>query len=222
MKLGRVVATMLDAPMRGRVVALILVAVAVIAQLSPALGAALIFDRAAIDAGEYWRIATGSLVHFSWAHLAGDAMVLVVASWLLDERPGAEVAALLLGAAAASGLAVLIFAPELRWYGGLSGLAHGAVVYVALGAARECGWRRALSCLTLIIIASKLALDAGGVRVVSGSHLGAPVVVADMSHRGGIAYALVFFVGVTLWTSVRARRAVRVASVSRATACAAP
>ena len=181
------------------------IALALVVQLSPALGAALIFDRAAVGAGEYWRIATASLVHFSWAHLAGDTLVLVVAGWLLEERHAAEIAALLVGASVASGLAVLAFAPELRWYGGLSGIAHAAVVYVALLGVRGGGRRRALSCLALIIIATKLASDAGRVRLIDASHLGAPVTVANVSHLGAVAYALGLCACVTMWARAHER-----------------
>jgi rhomboid family GlyGly-CTERM serine protease len=174
------------------------IVLAIVVQLSPALGALLIFDRAAVGAGEYWRIATASLVHFSFGHLASDALVLIIAGWLLEERPTAEVVALLVGASAASGLAVLLFAPELRWYGGLSGVAHAAVVYLALHGARGRGSRRVLSYLTLIVIAAKLASGAAGVRWMEASHLGAQVVVAEMSHLGAVAYALILFASVAL------------------------
>lgn len=46
--------------MRGRSLALLLVAGALVVQLLSALGAMLIFDRVAIDAGEYWRVVSGS------------------------------------------------------------------------------------------------------------------------------------------------------------------
>jgi rhomboid family GlyGly-CTERM serine protease len=169
---------------------LLVVAAAMAIQLSPPLGALLIFDRGAIGAGEHWRLVTASAVHFSWMHLLGDAAVLLAAGWMLRERPRAEVIALLLGSAVAGSAAVLLFSPELRWYGGLSGVAHAMVVYVALLGMREHGTHRWLACLTLFVVASKLMLDAGTVRLLAGAHLGSPVVVAEMSHRGAVAFAV--------------------------------
>jgi rhomboid family GlyGly-CTERM serine protease len=171
-----------------RAAILALVAASVVVQLSSVLAAALVFDRVAVGEGELWRIATSSVVHFSWMHLAGDALALVIASWLLDGRRMREVLALLGGAAVASGLAVLLLAPELRWYGGLSGIAHAAVVYGALLGVCGSRPRRVLSVLVLVLIAAKLIVDASVTR-----HLTSDVIIANTSHWGAIIFALILF-----------------------------
>lgn len=106
-------------------------------------------------------------------------------------------ATLLIGAMTASGFTVLLFAPELRWYGGLSGVAHAVVVYGALNGSRHRGRRSTLSCAVLAIVAAKLVIDAESVRHLAGSHDGAPIVVARASHLGAVAYSIALFAGVS-------------------------
>ena len=104
--------------------------------------------------------------------------------------------ALLLGAAAAGGLAVLRWSPELRWYGGLSGVAHAVVVYAALRALTRRDappLARAASATALAAVAAKLLVDAAVVRHLAATYGGAPVVVAGVAHRAAAAFAVALF-----------------------------
>ncbi len=91
------------------------------------------YERAALQAGQWWRLLTGNLVHLGWSHLLMDLAGLWLIWWFFvaDLRP-AEWAWLLL----VSGLAVTgglyTFDPHLVWYVGLSGLLHGLLVGGAL------------------------------------------------------------------------------------------
>lgn len=178
-----------------RVIACITVLVAAIVQLSPDLRAALIFDRDAVAQGEGWRMLTATLVHFSWAHLAGDAAVLIPACWLLRDRRGSEVLALFVGASIVGALFVMQLSPELRWYGGLSAVAHAIVVYAALDALGRSGTGRVLAAAALAILAVKLGIDASSARHLSAVEHGVPVLVASMSHLGAVIYAAILFAG---------------------------
>jgi rhomboid family GlyGly-CTERM serine protease len=166
----------------------------------------LIYERSAVDGGEYWRLFTSSLVHFSWAHLAGDAAVVLLAGSLLSGRRASEVWTLVGGAALAAGVAVLLLAPGLARYGGLSGIAHAVVVYGALGGVVRPGWRRVPAVLVVAIVAGKLALDASVVRPMSASYAGATVVVASASHLGAVAFAVLFFAAGAAVRDVRRSR----------------
>jgi rhomboid family GlyGly-CTERM serine protease len=179
----------------GRAAMLVVIAAAVSVQLSPAVAEAFLYDRVAVANGELWRLATSSLVHFSWMHLAGDALALLVGSWLLDGRPMREVIMLSFGASVASGIAVLLLAPELRWYGGLSGIAHAVVVYGALLGVREGRRRRSLSVCVLALIGVKLIVDANVTR-----HVTDDAIVANASHWGAIAFSVLLF---TIFASAR-------------------
>ena len=84
------------------------------------------FDRGAIAAGEWWRLATGHVVHLGLSHMLLNVAALALLWWLVGGSLGP--AAWL--AVAASSFAFIdaglwIFDPRLSWYVGLSGLLHG-------------------------------------------------------------------------------------------------
>ena len=177
-----------------RVIASIVVAASVVVQLWPGLRAVLIFDRDAVALhGEFWRILTASVVHFSWMHLAGDAAVLVPACWLLHDWRAKEGLALLAGASIAGTLFVMLWSPELRWYGGLSAIAHAVVAYGALITLGRRGGMRVLAGTVLAVLAIKLGVDSTSARRLSAVEQGPPVLVATMSHIGAVVFACLLF-----------------------------
>jgi rhomboid family GlyGly-CTERM serine protease len=128
--------------------------------LWPSVGERLVLDRAAlIERGEIWRLWTGHWVHFSTSHLLWNLAVLFAAgAWLERVRPGllwrhAVFAAPLIG------LTVLVCEPRLLAYGGLSGLATGVVVLLALHQLRTRGAPRLLWGAVLALVAVKSAHD---------------------------------------------------------------
>jgi rhomboid family GlyGly-CTERM serine protease len=185
-----------------RVFACITVAVAAIVQLSPALRSALIFDRDAVAQGDIWRVATASLVHFSWMHLAGDAAVLIPACWLLRERRISEALILVMGASIAGAVFVWQFSPDLRWYGGLSAVDHALVAYAALIALGTRGTGRILAAAALVVLGVKVGVDTVRVRELAGVADRGHVVVATMSHLGAVVFAAVMAAASRLWMLV--------------------
>ena len=171
-------------------VALVLAAVAV--ALVPALQRWLVLDRAAVGAGQLWRLATGSLVHFSTSHLLLDVVAVAVPGALL-ELDGRRIGTTVAIAAVTIGVAVLAFDPRVALYGGLSGIAFTLVVLCALHVASRRGIERAVGLVVLALTAGKLCWEMrSGAFLLVGSDGGAFVPV-PVSHLAGSAVGLVAF-----------------------------
>ncbi|GDY23689.1 hypothetical protein LBMAG56_50360 [Verrucomicrobiota bacterium] len=152
----------------------------------PSLQALLIYDREAILAGEFWRLFSGHWVHFSGTHLGCNVAVLAAAGLILESGTAVRTARLLLVAPWFISAGLLVGEPQLRCYGGLSGIATAAVVALALDAfARRrqdprAGWTAAVLLLLFELKTtfewythrSLFALDTdAGYSVVPLSHL---------------------------------------------------
>lgn len=155
---------------------------------------ALRFDRAAIDAGQWWRLWTANLVHLGWWHLFLNELGILVLVLLCPEPLSWQVwlrRLLLLGPAMSLGLYFLV--PELRWYVGLSGVLHGLFV---LGLGRQALRERDLIAAgCLVYLFGKIAWELyAGAPVSDEQAIGGEVLVE--SHLCGtlsaIIYGLVF------------------------------
>jgi rhomboid family GlyGly-CTERM serine protease len=110
---------------------------ALVFQFVPAWRIALLYDRDAIAAGEYWRIWTGHLVHFGWPHFVVDAgLLLIVGTFAENRHPIFARVGLLVMPAVISG-SMFWLEPDMARYGGLSAVNLGLLLYVAAQ-----GWRR--------------------------------------------------------------------------------
>ena len=159
----------------------------------PALAGALIYQRADILAGQAWRLWTGHLVHYTASHLLWDLAVFLGAGlWLEKIAPRLARWFYLLAPPAISG-ALLWGEPALERYAGLSGLAAGLLVLLALVQLRpgtnEPRW----------FWLAVLALVAVKVVVESTTHapllarFDAGFTVVPLAHLAGIGCALVAF-----------------------------
>jgi rhomboid family GlyGly-CTERM serine protease len=168
-------------------------AAAVLAWAWPAAGAAAIYDRGAILAGQVWRGWTGHAVHLDTSHLLWNLAVFVfVGVWLERVAPRMARRFLTLAPPAISGV-LLAFEPDLARYAGLSGLATGLVVLLALdrlwAGGREPRW---VWLTALALVAAKmLAETATDGALFAG--LGAGVRVVPLAHVAGVAAALAAF-----------------------------
>lgn len=139
-----------------------LVSVALMAQWSPGVGDLLVYDRAGVIGGEWWRIVTGHLVHFSAAHLLNNLAVLVPAVWLVETRYRRDMGLLLLAAASAIGIALFVGEPGILQFGGASGISLAFLVYACLRGLHE-GHRWRTVCLVLLaIVGAKFAAEFAG------------------------------------------------------------
>jgi rhomboid family GlyGly-CTERM serine protease len=166
----------------------------------PSLQALLIYNRAAIDEGEIWRLITGNLVHLSPLHFLYDVVALFVAGTLIETRGYRHFTILCVLSAATIGANVYIGSPELSVFGGLSGIVVAAVTFLCLNGLTETGvWRR-LCQVVLICLAIKM-----GIEMTLGSSLEAlaegespTFVPVPSSHVTGAVTALILFVSTSL------------------------
>jgi len=161
-------------------------------QLLPALGDALLYDRTAILRGEAWRFVTGHWVHYSWAHLWGNAAVIAVAGCWAERRGSSGVVRLLAFASLAIGGALWVFEPGILQFAGASGLAVALTVYAAARAWQDGGRSRWAGGVVLAGVAAKLLAESAGWQWRDASADG--FVLVSMSHGAGAAVALLFAV----------------------------
>lgn len=120
-------------------IALTLVIISVFVQAMGAPWAqALQYERAGVQAGQWWRLFSAHLVHLGWVHLALNSAAVMLVAFLLGEQFTSRswlwitvVSAL----SVSSGL--LLKSPQVHWYVGLSGLAHGLFLAGACGLIRQ-------------------------------------------------------------------------------------
>jgi rhomboid family GlyGly-CTERM serine protease len=137
------------------------------------------YDRIAIlDAGEYWRLVTGHLVHDSFRHLALN-LAAVAGLVALFPRHYSWRGWVWIGLAGIVAIDVGFVwnEPHLEWYVGLSGLLHGV-----LAAGTIAWWRfesKALALALTVVVIAKLAWEqlhgalplSGDMTVIVAAHL---------------------------------------------------
>jgi rhomboid family GlyGly-CTERM serine protease len=137
------------------------------------------YDRAAVaDAGEYWRLLTGHLVHGSFTHMALNLAGLALLGGLFPRHYSlAGWLAIIVLSIATIDLGFVWNEPQLEWYVGLSGLLHGALAAGAIA-----WWRyesRGLALVLSLILIAKLTWEqthgalplSGDMNVIVDAHL---------------------------------------------------
>lgn len=170
---------------------LIVAAVALLLQLVPGGREIFVYDRAALSAGDWWRIWTGHLIHFGWPHWIVDVGLWLILGFILATRhPLFSHLAVALMPAFIS--AVIFWAePDMLRYGGLSAINLGLLLYLALQ-----GWRRqwtdwfwpAVLVIYVGEIIFELVQDGSGGGLIRFDEPG--IRIATGAHLAGAAYAL--------------------------------
>jgi rhomboid family GlyGly-CTERM serine protease len=127
--------------------------------LLPGLEAALVYDRAAIIRGQFWRWVTGNLVHVSVAHLVYDVIVVALAGWIIERRHGGDWVTLCLVASVLIGGVVFVCHPQINRFGGLSGMAFAGMTYLAVQAASSSGIQRRFGWAGLCLMIAKMTWE---------------------------------------------------------------
>jgi rhomboid family GlyGly-CTERM serine protease len=136
------------------------------------------YDRAAIAAGQGWRLLTAHLIHLNARHAVLDVAGLLLIWMLLarDLRPS-QWAVVVLTAAAAIDCGLWLRDPSVEWYLGASGVLHGALAAGAFARLRRGdleGWILAgllIAKLTYEQIAGPMPFAGHGIPVVVDAHL---------------------------------------------------
>lgn len=170
---------------------LTLSAVALVVQFNPGWRDALIYDRAEVGQGQYWRVWTGHWVHFGWPHFVADAGLFFIMGWLL-ERSHPWFSRLALVLMPPFIIAVLYwFDPTMERYGGLSAINLGLLLFQALQGWqrdwRDWFWPAVLAIYVGEVIFEALSGGTGGGMI----RFDDPTVhVATAAHLASAAYAL--------------------------------
>ncbi len=151
------------------------------------------YERAAIRAGEWWRLLTAHGVHLGARHLLLDSAGLVLL-WVLyarELRPLNWLLALV-GATAVIDAGLWWGEPQLQWYVGISALLHAAW---AAGAAAAAMRRQRAGWIMLAILAVKLAVE----QYAGGSVVTEAFAVVTAAHRYGALGGLLAVAALALW-----------------------
>ncbi|MBI2517854.1 MAG: rhombosortase [Opitutae bacterium] len=112
-------------------------AAALLIQLVPGWRDVLLYDRAALARGEWWRVWTGHVVHFGWPHFIADVGLFVILGWWLEARhPWFSRLALVFMPLFVSAV-IYRLDPGMLRYGGLSAVNLGLLLFFA-----GQGWQR--------------------------------------------------------------------------------
>jgi len=152
---------------------------------------ALRYDRAAVLAGEWWRLASAHVVHLGWRHALANAAALLLIFWVGRSVTWPRAWMVLSLASAAGVNAGLLWAyPEVDWYVGASGMLHGLFAGSAFLAVT--GTDAGRGALMLGLLAAKLGWEAAGGGVQQAAAFEFPVLHEAhwLGAGGGIAGAM--------------------------------
>lgn len=144
---------------KGQILILSIVGISIIVYCSPHLSRLFVYHRQAILTGEIWRLFTAPLVHFSASHIFWDVLIFGVAGFAVNVSGFPRFWLVCFLTAIISGLLFLKVFPDLEYYGGLSGLATGAVVYYCLCNIFLTERKRQIWVLILIVVGVKILIE---------------------------------------------------------------
>lgn len=150
----------------GQILTWAIVALAIIAYPSPRISLLLVYDRQAILGGELWRLMTAPLVHFSPSHIFWNVLVFGAAGIAIHASGFRNFWLVCCLAATIPSLTFLLISPEVARYGGLSGLATGAVAYCCLCSALTAPKTRKVWLLILLCM---------GIKTLAEGVMGSPL-----------------------------------------------
>jgi rhomboid family GlyGly-CTERM serine protease len=149
---------------------------------------ALRYDRAALAAGQWWRLLTAHFVHLDFNHAALNSLGLVL-MWALfarDYRPRHWLA-ILIGAIAAIDAGLWLRDSTVAWYVGSSGVLHGIMAAGTLAHLRRRdldGW-----ILAVFIVVKLVYEQSAGALPFTDSHSGVVVDAHLFGTLGGAGIA---------------------------------
>jgi rhomboid family GlyGly-CTERM serine protease len=152
----------------------------------------LIFDRAQIEAGQFWRLVTGHWAHFSTSHLFWNVVALAAAAMFTVETSQIRTGAFMAASALAIGVGVFCMEPDLRWFGGLSGVATALIARAVANRVKQEPTFRVLAVLGILLLAAKLIWEALTTQAVFAAFADADVRTSWIAHLLGLLVGSAF------------------------------
>lgn len=174
------------------VLTVLLVLGGLISYLLPTTHSFILYDRNLILSGQVWRLVTGVLVHFSWSHLAYNTIILVPAGWMVERNRRFIFIWLVLLTTVLSSLYFLAFMPDMKQYGGLSGIASASVAYLCMLSIRTKPRERWLWITILVLFAAKVVFEIFTQQSVFVAYSAHEIRVVPETHIIGLLVAFVF------------------------------
>lgn len=173
----------------------LLVAVgAALLQFSRPLQDFFVYSRVAIQEGHYFVLWTGHVVHFGWKHVIVDAGLFVIIGYFIRLSYLEQLVTFAL-MPAFIGLGMYFSEPSLGFYGGLSGVNVGFLVYLCLRSWIADGQRNWFWPTILLLHAVEL-----GFEYMTGGHGGGTIdfnrpniSIATSAHVFGVIYGFLWF-----------------------------
>ena len=172
---------------------LLTVATVLLAFALPQAGEWLQYDRSAIAEGQWWRIITSHLTHWTGSHLLWDLIMFVALAVSAQRISKSCTYVTLLISAILIPIAVWIFQPEMIHYRGLSGLDSALYVFVLLELIKKKSTKTksALLWIMLISFAAKVAYEFITGNTLFVQSMGANISGVPLAHLvGGISGAI--------------------------------
>jgi len=158
------------------------------------------YDRAAIGAGELWRVITGHWLHWSFDHFLWCTITFLAIGSICENLSRKGYIATLVLASLIIPLVCWLAAPELAYYRGLSGLASAIFMFGAVMMVRDAwmvrDWRKVLlPAVAGLAFAGKVLFEfvTGSLLFVDTTGVFAPVPLAHLAGGGtGLLTAWIF------------------------------
>jgi len=159
-----------------------------------ALSSLFVYDREAIFRGELWRLITSHFVHFGDMHLIYNLIVFGIAGWIIEYKQYRYFKLLCFVMACSISTTLIFFKPNMIYYGGLSGIACGSIIYCSLLCLREPSPWRNISMCTIIFLFVKISFETynGGSLLPYWETL--DFVPIPLSHIIGSLTAIILFI----------------------------
>lgn len=158
------------------------------------------YDRVVIATGQWWRVVTGHLTHWSADHLAWDVAVLVGAGVVAETMSRRRMVVCVVGSILAISAAVWRALPEMERYRGLSGVDTALFVLVATqvvtGALDRKRWLGAIGgSVAILAVVGKTVVEVATGSAVFVDAGAAGFVPVPLAHLVGAGVGLLVGIG---------------------------
>jgi len=155
------------------------------------------FNRASFFAGEFWRLFTGHLAHWSAQHMAWDFGAFVALSAMILARQSLRdrYPAVLGASVLAISILQLTSVTHLSAYRGLSGVDSALFLFLAADIVLD-SWRRSQRATTLVALLcivgfiGKIIAESSGGSALFATQMGPGVEIATFAHLVGAAVGM--------------------------------